>query len=70
MKIGFIGLCTMSSMAESLIQLGYELCIHRISDRSRYLLDLGAKALSASSLCSWRTTNIESCRGFCHGGEG
>lgn len=45
MSIGFIGLGVMGApMARNLIKAGHELTVHRVKERSQFLVDEGAKA--------------------------
>lgn len=48
MRIGFIGLGVMGTpMAQKLIEAGHELAVHRVRERSRGLVDAGAKAVDS-----------------------
>lgn len=48
MRIGFIGLGVMGApMARNLLDAGHDLQIHRVKERSQYLVDAGATALSS-----------------------
>jgi len=54
MRIGFIGLGVMGApMAQNLLDAGHELSIHRVTDRTRHLVDAGAvPAESAAAAAS------------------